>query len=168
MASKHVAYEIERLYGALYDLDALLRARYGGADTSLWTHDALIESWTIHVRNMMHFLRATKPQPDDVLARDFFTGADWQKLLPRRPRDDAEKHIDRRINKDIVHLTYARTKVIPQTRSWQVGAITTKVGADLQIFLNHVPMDCVEPNFHLRALDALRTSYARVADPRAR
>lgn len=168
MASKHVAYEIERLYGALYDLDALLRARYGGADTSLWTHDALIESWTIHVRNMMHFLRAAKPQPDDVLARDFFTGAEWQKLLPRRPRDDAEKHIDRRINKDIVHLTYARTKVTPQTKSWQVGAITTKVGAELQIFLNHVPMDRVEPNFHRRALDALRTPYARVADPGAR
>jgi hypothetical protein len=154
-ASEHVAYEIERLYGTLHDLEALLRARYGGAETSLWTHDALIESWTTHVRNTMHFLRATKPQPNDILARNFFTGSEWQKLLPRRPRDDAEKHIDRRI-KEIAHLTYARTKVTPEATSWQMSTITTKVGADMQIFLNHVPMDCVEPHFHRRTLDALR------------
>jgi len=156
-ASEHVAYEIEMLYGALNDLEALYRARYSGADASLSTHDALIESWTIHVRNLMHFLRAAKPQPDDIVARDFFTGAEWHKLLPRRPRDDAEKQIDRRINKEIVHLTYARTKVTPEKKQWQLSAITAKVGNDLQIFISNVQMNRVEPNFHRRTLDALRT-----------
>jgi hypothetical protein len=150
-------YEIEMLYGALHDLEGLYRARYGGADTSLWTHDALIESWTIHVRNMMRFLRALKPQPDDILARDFFTGAEWHKLLPQRPRDDAEKQIDRRINKEIVHLAYARTKVTPEKKQWQLSAITAKVGDDLQIFVENVPMNRVEPNFHRRTLDALKS-----------
>ena len=156
-ASDHVAYEIERLFGTLHDLEALYRARYGGTDTSLWTHDALIESWTIHVRNLMHFLRAAKPQPDDIQARDFFTGSEWRELLPRRPRDDAEKHIDRRINKEIVHLTYARTKVTRERKQWQLSAITAKVGDELQIFIDHVPMNRVDPSFHRRALDALKT-----------
>jgi hypothetical protein len=108
----------------------------------------------------MHFLRATKPQPGEIVARDFFTGAEWQKLLPRRPRDDAEKHIDRRINKEIVRLTYARTKVTPEAKAWQMTATTMKVGAELQIFLNHVPMDRVEPGFHRRMLDAARAFTA--------
>jgi len=156
-ASEHVAYEVEMLFGTLHDLEALYRARYGGTLTSLWTHDALIESWTIHVRNTMHFLRAAKPQPDDIVARDFFTGAEWHKLLPRRPRDDAERRIDRRMNKEIVRLTYARTNGAPGKKQWQLNAITAKVGDDLQIFVNNVPMNRVEPNFHRRTLDALKT-----------
>jgi hypothetical protein len=156
-ASEHVVYEIEMLYGTLHELEALYRDRYGGAETSLWAHDALIESWTIHVRNMMHFLRAVKPQPDDIVARDFFTGSEWHRFLPRRPRDDAEKQIDRRINKEIGHLTYARTKVAPEKKQWQLSAITAKVGDDLLIFIKNVPMNRVEPKFHRRALDVLKT-----------
>jgi hypothetical protein len=106
---------------------------------------------------MMHFLRAARPQPDEILARDFFTGSEWQKLLPRRPRDDAEKDIYRRINQEIVHLTYARTKVTGEKKQWQLNAITAKVGDELQIFINNVPMNLVEPTFHRRTLDTLKT-----------
>ena len=123
----------------------------------MWTHDALIESWTIHVRNMMHFLRAAKPQPDDILARDFFTASEWKGLLPRRPRDDFEREIDRRINKEVVHLTYARTKVTGEKKQWRLSAITAKVGDELRIFINNVPMNLVEPAFHRRTLDALKS-----------
>jgi hypothetical protein len=159
-ASDRVAYEIELLYGTLNDLGALLRARYGGADPSPWTRDALIESWTIHVRNMMHFLRGEKAQRGDILARDFFTGTEWQKLLPRRPRDDAEKHIERRINKEIVHLTFAGAKVTRERKQWQLHAITAKVGDELQVFIDHVPMNRVDPSFHRRALDTLKTFHS--------
>ena len=158
-ASDHVADEIERLFGTLQDLDALYRARYRGTDTSLWTHDALIESWTIHVRNLMHFLRAAKPQPDDIQARDFFTGSEWQKLLPRRPRDDAEKHIDRRINRR--SCTVMRVlKVTRVEEAVAIDSITAKVGDELQIFIDHVPMNRVDPSFHRRALDALKTLHS--------
>jgi hypothetical protein len=56
-----------------------------------------------------------------------------------------------------VHLTYARTKVTPEKKQWQLSAITAKVGDDLQIFVENMPMNRVEPNFHRRTLDALKS-----------
>jgi hypothetical protein len=169
-ASIHVVYEIERLFGALHDLWLINCSHQRGDPASLWTHDALLESWTIHLRNTMHFLRGSKPQPSDILAEDYFTRPSWYSVLHEAshvaveaglvPPID-ESMLDRRINKEIVHLTYDRIEVAADAKFWKLGEITEHIARDLQVFVDTVPQSHVAEGFHDRAQAALRIHPGR-------
>jgi hypothetical protein len=83
---EHVAYEVEMLRGT----EALLAAIGARAvDTTRVVRNALIESWMVHVQDLVEFLYpSSSPQPDDVIADDFFDrGGDWNRIRPRRGRE---------------------------------------------------------------------------------
>jgi hypothetical protein len=162
-ASEHVLYEIEMLYSTHRDLESLHRLNPPGKNEPLGTHNALIESWTVHVRNLMEFLRSTVGR-DYILARDYFPAGRWHELLPRRKRDEAEREIDRRINKEIVHLTYARLAISREEKMWDMGEVTAKVDNKLRVFVAHVPSDYVQQDFCARA--RLASEAFRALDPR--
>ena len=64
-ASDHLHYEITMLHGTML----LLATGALGQSVLL---NALIESFTIHARALIHFLYPTNPHQTDVLAEDFF------------------------------------------------------------------------------------------------
>ncbi len=165
-ASNHVAYEVERLFGTLSDLSELHVAHQLGEARSPWTRDALLESWTIHLRNVLHVLRGEKAQLSDILAEDYI--ADWYDVLSsdlgRRAaremglvKDPDEEHLDWRINKEIVHLTYDRLDISLEARLWSVGDVTQHLGRDFQVFVDHVAPERVERSFFDRVEAALST-----------
>ena len=66
-----------------YEVQMLLVSEITGQGT---LHNALVESFAIHVRNMLDFLWPDKPKrkSDWVIAADFFPSpSDWEKLRPK-------------------------------------------------------------------------------------
>lgn len=102
--------------------------------------NALLESFVIHVRAIMDFLYADRPQPDDVIAEDFFGSPDqWKKIRPAL--SSSLSQAKRRAGKEVAHLTYARLDVTPETKPWRFIDIAKEIAAVIDVFLKNVPKE---------------------------
>jgi hypothetical protein len=137
-ADEHLAYEIEMLYRALAELEALERAKHDGAVSQI-TKSALFESWAVHSRVLREFLfsRSDQARSDDVLAQDFFNDTEWEDIRPE-PSAALEQGA-RRVGKEIAHLTYTRNQVKPEDRGWPVGPTTHELTTALRLFVHSAP-----------------------------
>ena len=131
-SSKHLLYEV----GMLMDLAHQLVS--GKLEKGSTLHNASVEAFVIHVRNVMDFLYPPKSlKPDDVVAEDFLLG--WESIRP-----DITATLDRarqRAGKEIAHLTYARLAVTPETKPWPLVEITRDISSALHPFLQNVPKE---------------------------
>ena len=101
--------------------------------------NALLESFVIHVRAIMDFLYAERPQSDDVIAEDFFASPEqWTKIRP--VLSEVLSQAKRRAGKNY-HLTYARLDVTPETKPWRFIEIAKEVMAVMDTFLKNVPKE---------------------------
>jgi len=99
--------------------------------------NALLESFIIHVRAVMDFLYAHKPQEDDVKAEDFFDTPDqWINTRPQLSQTLSTAKY--RAGKEVAHLTYARLRVTPETKPWLFVDIANEVTVVMNSFLNAV------------------------------
>src|SRR5690348_13853431 len=74
--------------------------------------NALMESFTVHARNLFGFLWDRKPWNDDVVASDFFDDQSaWDDNPPAIP--PILEPIGGRVGKEVAHLTYARIGISP-------------------------------------------------------
>lgn len=102
--------------------------------------NALLESFVIHVRAIMDFLYADRPQPDDVIAEDFFASPEqWTRIRPAL--SESLSQAKRRAGKEIAHLTYARLDVTPETKPWRFSEIANEITTVMDIFLKNVPKE---------------------------
>src|SRR5881396_2439827 len=94
-ASKHLYYELMMLTG--------LAHAQGIRTFESVIQNAVIESFTIHARVLLHFLFSGKAsQPDDVLAEDFFPEPKrWLEVRGDMPAPLQE--VSRRVGKEIAH-----------------------------------------------------------------
>ena len=130
-ASDHLHYEI-------WMLTSLANGIGSGVAGQGPIANALLESFIIHVRTLMDFLYNDNPQPDDVIAEDYFSSPDeWRKVRPELT--DLLKSSKRRAGKEVAHLTYARLDVTPETKPWAFIQIANELSAIINIFLQHVP-----------------------------
>ncbi|HHT9133569.1 MAG TPA: hypothetical protein ACFYD2_01580 [Candidatus Avalokitesvara rifleensis] len=139
--SEHLLYEIAMLLGTALDLV--------NPASNKWTvsnANALIESFTIHARILLDFLYSNNPQPDDVIAEDFFDDASvW--LEQRQAKTRLLTTIHKRVGKEVAHLTYARLAVTPEDKKWHFPAITKEIDEVLRTFLRLVPASRVSDSF---------------------
>lgn len=130
-ASDHLYYEI-------WMLKALANGIASGIAGQGPIANALLESFVIHVRAVMDFLYADKPQVDDVIAEDFFdTPEHWTKMRPTL--SELLSQAKRRAGKEVAHLTYARLDVTPETKPWPFIQIADEISAVINTFLENVP-----------------------------
>jgi hypothetical protein len=109
-------------------------------------HNALVESFAIHLRNMLDFLWPDKPKrkSDWVIAADFFPSpSDWEKLRPEISQLLSDSRV--RAAREIAHLTYARLAVDPEQKDWNVRQIANEVTRVVEKFIRHVPMQFLGP-----------------------
>jgi hypothetical protein len=100
-------------------------------------NNALIEAFTIHARILLDFLYGEKKRPDDAVAGDFFpTQNDWFKIRPSMPSN--LNSMNKRVGKEIAHLTYSRLKVTPDTKPWHFVDITKDMLKIFNKFLENV------------------------------
>jgi hypothetical protein len=134
-ASEHLHYEWDMLN---YVAQAMVERRHGKApgNEHAVLSNAMIESFAVHVRNLIFFLFAEKAKPDDVLATHFvsdpaaFTTA-------RGVKSEILKKAQSRAAKEVAHLTYERLKVTAETKAWRFVEIATEVHRVMKIFLQH-------------------------------
>ncbi len=118
-ASDHLHYEIQMLRGTM----TLLATQALGESV---LSNALIESFTIHARALIHFLYPSGQVVDsDVLAEDFFDNSErWLATRPEEPT--AFGRARGRVNKEIAHLTYDRQLVTPELKGWDLSPLATR------------------------------------------
>lgn len=113
-SAEHVYYEIWMLHSATMRLQVLLNSQT--KDQELL--NSILESWCSHLRNLLDFFYTpqSKRYKDDMLAEDFVS--DLRSFKKQRTAKKNFKHIHKRVNKQIAHLTYHRNRYNIKTKLW--------------------------------------------------
>lgn len=108
--------------------------------------NALLESFGIHVRNLIDFLYIENPGSDDVCASDFFScKEDWFKIRPGLTSllEKAKK----RANKELSHLTYKRINVTAEEKKWYFVKIFQDLLNAFNIFVENVDKELLNSDW---------------------
>jgi hypothetical protein len=121
--------EREKALGDVYyELQQLVAASVIGTDHPN-VENALIESRLLHVRTLVDFFEAAPSSDDDVLASHY--GFPQTSL----PIDSVYRQ---RLNKDLAHLTYSRTKRTARDKVWPYERVVLPVLERGSAFIEHV------------------------------
>jgi hypothetical protein len=124
-SGEHLNYEIE-----MFRTTAAVLAAGGLARTD---GNAYLESWVIHLRNLIEFLYQDSPRSTDVTAHDFFANpGDW--INTRTSRTATIDAAWTRANKEISHLTTQRIAGTPTNKAWDTAGLTAEVVDELRRF----------------------------------
>lgn len=133
MASEHLEYEI-------WMFDVLVNGLVSGLTSSGVLHNALLESFVIHVRLLTNFFYSSKQREDDVLAEDFFSSPEvWRNSRP--PETTVLQKARNRAGKEVAHLTYARQLLTQDEKQWAFKPIHQDLLIVIREFLNKVPKE---------------------------
>ena len=109
-------------------------------------NNALIESFALHVRNLIDFLYIENPSSDDVYAGDYFPyKEDWVKIRPQITT--FLKKVKKRTNKEVSHLTYSRLKVGQEEKKWDFVTILQEMGGAFDVFVEKVDEELLSPEW---------------------
>jgi len=105
-------------------------------------HNSVLESFLVHLRNLIDFLYLPKCKKDDVLAEDYFQDPEvWLKLRPLQGND--LKKAKQRTNKLLSHLTYTRLKMAKSETQWDHISLRSEIMSRIAVFLDNVPKDLI-------------------------
>jgi len=96
-------------------------------------HDALLESFLVHLRNLIDFFCRPRERATDVVAEDFFDNpSNWK----RNPTSTLEKARER-ANKELSHLTTGRKEPDDPEKVWDIGALFTEIDQFVHMFIQN-------------------------------
>lgn len=127
-ASEHVCYEI----WMMHHLGHALATGLTGEGP---IHNSFVNSFAIHVRNLVEFLYESKAEAksDAILAEDYFSAPDdWTSIRLSLPV--TLKNAKIRCEKQVAHLTYTREK----KESWNFVQIVRALHQPLSVFMGKV------------------------------
>jgi hypothetical protein len=96
---------------------------------STMTANAYVESFMVHLRNLIDFLWPTKVFETDVVAADFCAGGVWNTSISK-PLTDART----RVHKELAHLTTERISSSPARKQWDFKALAHELKVSLEDF----------------------------------
>jgi hypothetical protein len=142
-SGEHLKYEIDMLREAA----ALLP---GIAPDTTW-ENAVLESWVVHLRNLIDFLYPRRRRADDVVADDFVDDPDeWERR--RRPLSEPIREARERADKRLAHLTTQRKGPEDlEGKEWAFAALT----AELLVVLRQFGKSASKARLHPDVLTAL-------------
>jgi len=95
--------------------------------------NALIESFAIHLRNLIDFFYPTQIQADDVVAAEFFDDpARWATISTISTTLSSARV---RAHKEVSHLTRKRIAGAPPEKGWNVGSLSQEIKSILRQFV---------------------------------
>jgi hypothetical protein len=127
-SGEHLLYEV----GMLFSWGEFRRNTLTPILISTGINNVLIESFVIHLRNLIDFLYL-EPKGTDIVACDYFDSGGWEKIRP--PLSDALKMARHRANKELAHLTTDRKTGTPPEKSWDFSGLAEEVRAILKTFV---------------------------------
>jgi hypothetical protein len=87
--------------------------------------NVLIESFVVHLRNVIDFLYLDRPKATDVVAADFFDPGAWERLRPAISGTLETARV--RANKEMAHLTTDRIAGSPPEKAWDFSSLATEI-----------------------------------------
>ena len=147
--SKHLLYEIEMFSGVVPVLAAVTEME--DSNTKRAMRNALLESWALHLRNLLSFLYDTRPGKGDAVAAQFVSG--W--AARRGPKPDVLKRAHAKASKEMAHMSYMRSTVTDAEKEWHAAPIIAAIRAPLHAFLDAVPDSLLIDRFKDRARQAV-------------
>lgn len=109
-------------------------------------NNALLESFALHVRNLIDFLYAENLSSDDVYAGDFFPcKEDWVKIRPQIT--PLLEKVKKRANKEVSHLTYSRIKISQEEKKWDFVRIFQEMRRAFDVFVEEVDEELLSPEW---------------------
>ena len=133
-ASEHLFYEIWML-----NITASIGWKRD-SEVNTVVNNCIVESFGIHARNLRDFFFNTSGKKDDILAVDFFDDPEeWSKYINKK--SDILNKINKRVGKELVHLTYTRIGKTPEEKIWEKGKIARDINRLFKDFLKRVPKE---------------------------
>lgn len=126
-ASKHLKYEIDMF---IHTARLIESKRISGG-----IGDAVLESWVLHLRNLIDFFYTEKKQ-DDIVIADFMEGDEWKGHFPEYTSE--LRRAKSRANKEMAHLSLSRVGIQTEDRQWAVGALTNALLDRAKAFVESV------------------------------
>jgi hypothetical protein len=134
-AAGHLRYELDMLR-------ATCRALQSGFFPPGVLHNALIESFTVHARNLVHFLYPEGEKESDILSDDFLSDPGvWQSARGDIPASLIQ--VRRRANKEVAHLTIDRLAVTAEAKPWDCPGIVAAITERFELWEQLVPPECL-------------------------
>jgi hypothetical protein len=126
-SAEHVAYEFEMFFWLARvcgNPSIKLGAPSSAADAAR-LNNVLIESFVVHLRNVIEFFYDLDPRPTDVVAADFLSPSRWEALRPEI--SDSLRRARTRANKEIAHLTTDRISGNPPNKGWDFQELAKEI-----------------------------------------
>ena len=146
-SGEHLLHELSMLW----ELAECLPQKKASTETS-----ALVESYGIHLRNLIDFFYREE-RDDDVTARDFLDAAtDWTpgELPPSLTKAQL------RVNKELSHLTQKRISGTPPEKEWDTLGLLRDVAAIAKKFADRAS----EKKLHPKVREFLRLQPEKTAN----
>ena len=107
-------------------------------------HNAYIEAFVMHLRNLLDFIWKDRADNDWVLAVHFFN--DSKMWTSRRPvKSVALENAHRRAHKEVSHLSYDRSKTVGEDEKiWDMEGLTRDLLPALFLFRELVPKNLLD------------------------
>jgi hypothetical protein len=153
--SVHLRYE----FGTFTQLAQMLNTGAFGTGT---LNNALLESFTVHSRLLLDFFFDDKPRHDDEVVADDFFGCEGKWPGMRGTMPPILQTVDRRVGKEVAHLTYSRLDVTPDEKLWTFPAIVQAIEKVWNTFITQVPPSRLDQD-----LSKIMTGKCHSPDPRA-
>ena len=139
LASEHLHYEIN-----MFNETICLLIKNGNKQTAI--SNILIESITMRIRILLHFLYPEDKRSGDILAEHFFEDPiDWLTLRGEMPVELQD--VKFRVGKEIVHLTYERLNKSVEEKKWNFNKLFFAISKPINVFLEHVPKEKLDSNY---------------------
>jgi hypothetical protein len=141
--SEHLAYEVQ----TTFDLAAALIAISGKPHASMVVRSALLESFTIHVRQLVGFLWGERPAQQTepaAYAADYYAPEEWARIRPTRP-PELDPVESSKVGPGGAHLTYRHGPTMPDEREWSPIKICTALDPAIRCFIDNVDRAKLDP-----------------------
>jgi hypothetical protein len=160
-ASGHLFYEYDMMRRTAKELELILRERRTVENDDKVRHNAALESFLVHVRNLIVFL-GWRPSghPSDVLAKHFVVG-----FTSNIPTDGWLAELYDAVCTRIVHLSYERANVDPYKREWPINDIVAAVEKELERFLCLVPLHVLDERWKVPRCPVLSAQFGSTRAP---
>ncbi len=107
--------------------------------------NALVESFVIHLRNLISFLYSEKVESKDIIAADFFRDVNvWYQR--RQTISQSLKKARERSHKEVVHLTTDRIAEKTPEKEWPVSKLIGEIRRLMRLFADLASPERLDPS----------------------
>lgn len=140
--SEHLYYEYDMM---IRTANMLMQKNVLNSWFSISLKNALVESFSIHVRNLIQFFYNDTTDQDDLLAIHYFEDKE-QWIGIRGELTSTLKTAKKKANKQISHLTFTRLTNKPG-KNWEVEKIAKELIGLMSKFIETTNSDCMSVDY---------------------